>query len=142
MSKVANYGLIIITYIWVNIDIVKPINMVIRGKKRGKDQNDMDMSMVNEVLWTPQSSDPQAYAIDAASILGVFMGANMDAINSLNTKFDKQKAEIISLKEALEQLKKQHEDKQDELQLKNVTLSVEYREKRMIMPIWFKRLEY
>ena len=32
---------------------------------------------------------------------------------------------LFSLKEALEQLKKQHEDKHDELQLKNVTLSVE-----------------
>ena len=49
----------------------------------------------------------------------------MDAINSLNREFEKKKAEIISLKEALEQLKKQHETKQDELQMKNVTLSEE-----------------
>ena len=45
--------------------------------------------MVNEVLWRPQSSDPQAYATDANSILGVFIGANMDVFNSLNTDFDK-----------------------------------------------------
>ena len=49
----------------------------------------------------------------------------MDVVNSLNIEFDKQNAEIVSLKEALEQLKKQHGDKQDELQLKNVILSVE-----------------
>ena len=83
----------------------------------------MDMSMVNEVVWKPQSSDPQAYATDAASVLGAFTSANMDAINSLNNGFDKQKEKIVSLKEALEQLKKQHEDKQNELQLKNVALS-------------------
>ena len=43
----------------------------------------------------------------------------------MNREFDKQKEEIVNLKEALEQLKKQHEEKQDELQLKNVTLSIE-----------------
>ena len=59
-------------------------SMVRRGKKRGKDQNDMDMSMVNEFLWTLQSSDPQAYATNATSILGSFTGANMDAVNSLS----------------------------------------------------------
>ena len=63
------------------------------------------MSMVNEVLWTWQSSDPQSYATDAPSVLGAFIGANMDAVNYLSKEFDKQKAEIISLKEALEQLK-------------------------------------
>ena len=33
-------------------------SMVKWGKKRGKDRNDMDMSMVNEVVWTQPSSDP------------------------------------------------------------------------------------
>ena len=33
-------------------------SMVRWGKKRGRDQNEMDMSMVNEFLWTPQLSDP------------------------------------------------------------------------------------
>ena len=79
----------------------------------------------NEVVWTQQSSDPQAYATDATSVLGAFTGANLNVVNSLNREFDKQKAEIVSFKEALEQLKKQHEAKQDELQMKNVTLSVE-----------------
>ena len=51
----------------------------------------MDMSMVNEFFWTPQSSDPQAYATDVASILGAFTGANMDDVNSLNRDFDKQR---------------------------------------------------
>ena len=54
------------------------------GKKRGRDQNAMDMSMVNEVLWTPQSSDPKSYATDAAFVFGSFAGANMDVVNSLN----------------------------------------------------------
>ena len=81
------------------------------GKKRGRDQNDMDMLMVNEVVWTQQSSDPQAYATNVASVLQMSIGANLDAVNSLNREFDKKKVEIVSLKEALEQLKKQHESK-------------------------------
>ena len=85
----------------------------------------MDMSMVNEVVWEQQSSDPQAYATDATSVLGAFIGDNLDVVNSLNREFDKQKVEIVSLKETLEQHKKQHEAKQDELQMKNFTLSVE-----------------
>ena len=86
-------------------------SLVRHGKKRGRDHNDIDMSMVNEFLWTPQSSDPKSYATDAASVLGAFIGVNMDVVNSLNKEFDKQKEEIINLKEALDQLKKQHEDK-------------------------------
>ena len=71
----------------------KPEKSVVKwGKKRGIDQNDMDMSMVNEFLWKSQSSDPKAYDIDAYSVLGVFIGANMDVVNSLNKEFDKQKA--------------------------------------------------
>ena len=66
--------------------------VVKRGKKRGNDQNDMDMLMVNEVVWTQQSSDPQAYATDATSVLGAFTSANMDAVNILNRELDKQKA--------------------------------------------------
>ena len=75
--------------------------MVKQGKKRSRDQNDMDVSMVNEVVWTLQSSDPQAYATDVAFVLGAFTGANMDVVNSLNREFDKKKAKIVSLKEAL-----------------------------------------
>ena len=77
-------------------------SMVRRGKKRGRDHNDMDMSMVNEVVWTWPLNDPQAYATDAASILGAFTCANLDAINSLSREFDKQKVEISSLKETLQ----------------------------------------
>ena len=67
--------------------------------------------MVNEVVWMQQSSDTQAYAMDVASVLGAFTGANLDVVNNLNREFGKQKAEIVSLKEALEKLKKQHETK-------------------------------
>ena len=52
----------------------------------------MDMSNVSKVVWPQQSSDQQAYATDAASILGAFTGANCDAVNNLNLDFDKQKA--------------------------------------------------
>ena len=58
----------------------------------------------------------------AASILGDFTGANFDAVNTLNREFDKQKEEIVSLKEELEKLKRQHENMYDELQVKNVSL--------------------
>ena len=44
-------------------------------------------------------------AIDATSVLGAFTGANFDVVNTLNREFDKQKAEIVRLKEELEQLK-------------------------------------
>ena len=54
-------------------------------------------------------------ATDVASILGAFTCANFDVVNTLNRELDKQKEEIVSLKEELEQLKRQHEDKYDEL---------------------------
>ena len=61
-------------------------------------------------------------ATDIASVLGDFIGANFDVVNTLNREFDKQKAEIVKLKEELEQLKRQHENRYDELQVKNVSL--------------------
>ena len=82
----------------------------------------MDISFTNEVVWTQRSGDPQVDAIDAASILGSFTGANFDVVNTLNREFDKQKAEIVSLKEELEQLRRKHEDKYDEIQVQNVSL--------------------
>ena len=85
----------------------------------------MNLSLANEVVWTQWSSDPQAYATDAASILGDFTGANFDDVNNLNKEFDKQKTEIVNLKEELEQLKRQHEAKYDEIQVKNVALNNE-----------------
>ena len=48
--------------------------------------------MENEVIWAKQSGDPQAYATDAASVLGAFTGENLDVVNSLGREFDKQKA--------------------------------------------------
>ena len=80
-------------YIKANISMVK------RGKKRGIVQNDMNMTMVNEVVWTQQSSDPQSFATDATFVLGDFKGASLDVVNSLNREFDKQKVEIVNLKE-------------------------------------------
>ena len=61
-------------------------------------------------------------AIDAASVLGDFTGANFDAVNTLNKEFDKQKVEIVRLKEELEQVKRQQKDRYDELQVRNVAL--------------------
>ena len=97
-------------------------SMVKRGKKRSRDYSEMDISLSSQVVWTQRSSDPQVDAIDAAIVLGAFIGANFDAVNTLNREFDKQKAEIVSLKEELEQLKRQHENMYDELQVKNVSL--------------------
>ena len=77
-------------------------SVVKKGRKRNKDQSGMDMYVANEVVWTQRSSDPRVYATDAASILGAFTGANFDVVNTLNREFDKQKAEIVSLKEELE----------------------------------------
>ena len=54
-------------------------------------------------------------AIDAASILGDFTGAKFDVVSTLNKEFNKQKEEIVILQEKLEQLKRQHEDRYDEL---------------------------
>ena len=61
-------------------------------------------------------------ATDAASVLGAFTGANFDVVNTLNKEFNKQKEEIVRLKEELEQVKRQHEDRYDELQVRNVSL--------------------
>ena len=75
------------------------------------DHSDMDMSIANEVVWTQRSSDPQEYATDVASVLGDFTGANFDAMNTLNREFDKQKVEIVTLREELVQLKRKHENR-------------------------------
>ena len=61
-------------------------------------------------------------ATDTACVLGDFTGASFDAVNTLNREFVKQKVEIVRLKEELEQVKKQHEDRYDELQVRNVAL--------------------
>ena len=46
--------------------------VVKKSRKRNRDYSDVDMSVANEVVWTQRSSDPQAYATDAASALGDF----------------------------------------------------------------------
>ena len=71
----------------------------------------MDPSLSNEIVWTQRSGDPQVDDIDDASVLGDFIGANFDAVNTLNMEFDKQKVEIVRSKEVLEQVKRQHEDR-------------------------------
>ena len=47
---------------------------------------------------------------------------NFDVVSTLNIEFDKQKVKIVRLKEELEQIKRQHEDMYDELQVNNVSL--------------------
>ena len=65
-------------------------SVVKRGKKRSRDQSDVDTSLSNEVVWTQQSGDPQVDATDAASVLGAFTGANFHAVTTLNREFDKK----------------------------------------------------
>ena len=72
------------------------------------------------------------YAKDAASILGAFTGTNFDAVNTLNQEFDKQKAEIVSLKEELKQLNRKHENKYDERQEKNVAICEEMQREKIV----------
>ena len=45
-------------------------------------------------------------ATDATSVLGAFTGANFYVVNTLNREFNKQKVEIVRLKEEMEQLKR------------------------------------
>ena len=110
--------------------------VVRRGKKRIKDQGDVDTSLSNQVVWTQQSGDPQVDVADIASALGSFTGAKFHAIHYLNKEFDKKKEQIIKLKEELEQTKKEHEahiaylmkiseDKCNELKEKNNSLQNE-----------------
>ena len=56
----------------------------------------------------------------------------MDVVNSLYKEFDKQKAEIVSIKEELEQLTRKHENNYDELQEKNVSLSEELQRENIV----------
>ena len=67
-------------------------SVVKRGKKRSRDQSDVDTSLSNEILWTQQYGDPLVDATIAYSILGDFTGANFDAVNTLNMEFDNKKA--------------------------------------------------
>ena len=59
-------------------------SVVKRGKKRSRNQSDMDTSLSNEIVWNQQSGDPQVDATDAASVLGAFTSANFDVVNTLN----------------------------------------------------------
>ena len=106
--------------------------MVKRGKKRSKDQSDMDISFTNEVVWTHRSVDTQVDGTNAPSVLGSLTTANFDVVNTLNKEFEKQKAEIVNLKEELEQLKRQHQDMYDELHVKNVSLQDELQRENTI----------
>ena len=88
----------------------KPDKSVIRkGKKRGRDQSGMEVSVSEKILWTQQSGDPQVDAVDTATALGAFTGANIHAVSNLNREFDKRKEEITQLKEELEKSKREHE---------------------------------
>ena len=99
----------------------------------------MDIYFANEFVWTQWSGDPQVDATYAASILGAFTGANFDAVNTLNREFDKQKAEIVILKEELEQIKRQHENMYDEIQVKMLLFMMIYRGRTPLMSLWYRR---
>ena len=83
--------------------------MIKKGKKRGRDQSGMEVSISEQILWTQQSGDPQVDAIDTVAALGAFTGANIHAVSNLNREFDKRKEEITQLKEELEKSKREHE---------------------------------
>ena len=112
----------------------KPDKSVIKkGKKRGRDQSGMEVSVSKQILWIQQSSDPQVDAVDTATALGAFTGANIHVVSNLNREFDRRKEEITQLKEELEKSKKEHEshvddlmktskDKYNELQVKSAFL--------------------
>ena len=68
---------------------------------------------------------------DVASILGAFTGANFDVVTTLNREFDKHKEEIVRLKEEIEQVKRKHKDKYDELQVRNVSLHDELQKEKV-----------
>ena len=75
--------------------------MVKRGKKRSRDQSNVDPSLSNEIVWTQRLGDPQVDATDTASVVGYFIG-DFDVVNTLNREFVKKKVEIVRLKEELE----------------------------------------
>ena len=68
--------------------------MVRKGKKRGRDQTRMEVSVSKKILWTEQSSDPQVDATDTIAALGAFTGANIHVVSNLNREFDRRKEEI------------------------------------------------
>ena len=80
-----------------------------KGKKRGRDQSDIDTSITNQTVWNQQSGDPQVDAADTAAALGAFTDANFHVVDTLNREFDRIKEEIIQLREDLEQLRREHE---------------------------------
>ena len=107
-----------------------------KGKKRSRDHDDVSRPVTNQIVWTQQSGDPQIDAVDSATTLGAFTGANLDAVLTLNKEFDKRKEEMKRLQEELDEVKRQHkthmanlekpcEDKFKELQLKNASLEDE-----------------
>ena len=73
--------------------------VVKKGKKRGRDQSDIDTSITNQTVWTQQSGDPQLDDAETATDLGSFIGVNFHAVNTLNIEFDRRKEEISKLKE-------------------------------------------
>ena len=73
----------------------KPDKSVIRkGKKRGRDQSGMEVSISEQIIWTQQSGDPHVDATDITVALSAFTGANIHVVNTLNMEFDKRKEEI------------------------------------------------
>ena len=71
--------------------------MIRKGKKRSMDHDDVSGLVTNQIVWTQQPSDPQIDVVDSATALGAFTGANLDAVLTLNKKFDKRKEEMKRL---------------------------------------------
>jgi len=126
-------------------------SMIRKGKKRGRDQTGMEVSVFEQIIWTQQSGDPQVDAADTAAALGAFIGANIHAISNLNREFDRRKEEITQLKEELEKSKREHEahvadlmktseDKYNELQVKSAFLQVELQNEKTSSVVFTQRI--
>ena len=82
--------------------------MARKGKKRSRNHGDLSAPVTNQIIWTQQFGDVQIDAVDSATVLGAFTGANLDAILTLNKEFEKRKEEKKRLEEELDEVKREH----------------------------------
>ena len=100
--------------------------MIIKGKKRSRDHDDVPGPVTNQIVWTQQFGDPQIDAVDSTTTLGAFTGANLDAVLTLNKEFDKRKEEMRKLQEELYEFKRQHK-----IHVANLEKACEYKFKEL-----------